>query len=79
MGNINLSLEGYSNQVIESMIESGFAKTKSEALRLALYEFDRSHHLVPNEEVAFALVAKDILNKVEEGREKVKPFSLSEL
>lgn len=79
MGNINLTLEGYPNRVVESMVQEGFAKTKSEALRLALYEFDRSHHLVPDEETTFEILARDLLRRVDEGKEKVKPFSLKEL
>lgn len=67
MGNINLTLEGYSNRVVESMVSAGYAKTKSEALRLALYEFDRSHQLVSD---GLELVARKI--KVEQTEMKKK-------
>ncbi len=79
MGNLNILLTGYAGRVVESMVDAGFAKTKTEALRLALYEFDQKHKLVPDEETAYALVAKKILDKVDSGKEKTKPFSLSEL
>lgn len=79
MGNLNIDLSGYVGKVVELMIEEGYVKTKTEALRLALYEFDRAHKVVPDEETAFALVVEDILAGVKTGKEKVRPFSLREL
>lgn len=79
MANINLTLEGYSDRVVDSMVNAGYAKTKTEALRLALYEFDRTHHLVPDEDTAFELVTRDILKRINRGEVKLKPFSLDEL
>ena len=79
MGNLNIELEGYVNRVAEYMILEGYAKTKTEALRLALFEFDRQYHVVPDEDTAFELAAKKILDSVASGREKVKKFSLKEL
>lgn len=79
MGNLNISLEGYAGRVVDLMIREGYAKTKTEALRLALYEFDREHQIVPDEETAFAVVARDIAAQVDSGKLKAKPFSLKEL
>jgi hypothetical protein len=79
MGNINIELNGYPGQVVEYMVKQGYAKTKTEALRLALFEFDQKHKLVPDEETAFELFAGKILSDVEGGKEKTKGFSLTEL
>jgi len=80
LGNLNISLEGYANRVVELMVAAGYAKTKTEALRLALHEFDRTHQIVPDEETAFALVAQKVLSQVDSGqKEQTKKFSLKEL
>ena len=36
MGNLNITLEGYVQKVIEYMVKKGYAKSKTEAIRLAL-------------------------------------------
>ncbi len=79
MGNLNIELEGYTARVVDLMIKTGFVKTKTEALRLALFEFDQTHKLVPDEETAFSLTVERILSDVDAGKEKTKRFSLSEL
>ncbi len=79
MGNLNISLEGYANRVVELMVAEGYAKTKTEALRLALHEFDRTHKIVPDEDTAFALVAQKVLSQVDSGHVQTKKFSLKEL
>lgn len=79
MSNVNLSLEGHISRVVDAMVSSGYVKTKAEALRLALFEFNRSHNLVPDEESAYALVAQDIAAGVDSGRIKTKEFNLREL
>lgn len=79
MGNINIELEGYTNKVVEFMIQEGYAKTKTEALRLAVFEFDQRHHVLLEEDLAFELVAEKILKNIETGKEKTKKFTLQEL
>lgn len=79
MGNLNIDLTGYVNRVLEYMIKEGYAKTKTEALRLALFEFDQRHKVVPTEDMAYELVAQKILKDVKLGKEKTKKFSLKEL
>ncbi len=79
MGNLNIELEGYVNRVAEFMIKEGYVKTKTEALRLALFEFDKNYRVVPDEDTAFELAAKKILDNIESGKEKVKKFSINEL
>ena len=79
MGNLNVDLEGYAAHVAEFMIRRGYVKTKSEALRLALYEFGQRHQIVPDEDAAYALLVEKILRDVDSGKEKIKPFTLREL
>jgi hypothetical protein len=79
MGNLNINLDGYVNQVLEYMIREGYSKTKTEAVRLALFDFDRSHGILPEEETAFEVVAQKILGEVESGKQRTKKFSLKEL
>ena len=45
MGNANIELSGYTGDVVDMMIRLGYAKTKTEAIRLALYQFDQEHKL----------------------------------
>ena len=79
MSNVNISLEGHLQRIVEAMVSGGFVKTKTEAMRLALFEFDRTHRLVPDEETSFELAAHKILSRVSSGQEKTRPFSLKEL
>ncbi|MFH0973668.1 MAG: hypothetical protein V1817_02690, partial [Candidatus Micrarchaeota archaeon] len=66
-------------RIVDLMVKEGFVKTKTEALRLALFEFNRSHNVVPDEDTAYALLAEHILAGVDSGKVKVKKFSLKEL
>ncbi|HLC47637.1 MAG TPA: hypothetical protein VJI13_01060 [Candidatus Norongarragalinales archaeon] len=79
MGNLNIDLEGYPGRVVEFMIKNGFVKTKTEALRLALFEFDQMHSVVPDEDTAYALVAQKLLEDVESGKVKLKKFDFKML
>ena len=78
MVNVNIGLTGYAEQVVAEMINRGYAKTKTEALRLALFEFGQKHELVDEEE-ALSLMVGDILKKVDAGKIKVKKFDISKL
>ena len=66
-------------RVEHKVLRGGAYNTKTEALRLALFEFDRSHRIVPDEETAYAAVAGKILEDVASGKMKTKPFSIREL
>ncbi len=59
------------------MIRLGYAKTKTEAIRLALYQFDQEHKLT--EEQAFSGLAGKILEGVNSGKVKTRKFKSSEL
>jgi len=77
MGNANIELSGYTGDVVESMIRLGYAKTKTEAIRLALYQFDQMHRLTDEE--VFGNLAGKILKGVGSGEMKTRKFRLSEL
>ena len=77
MANANIELSGYTGTVVERMLSLGYAKTKTEAIRLALYQFDQSHKLT--EEQAYDELTGKILKEVESGRIKTRKFSLKEL
>lgn len=77
MVNANIELSGYVGNVVESMIRLGYAKTKTEAIRLALFQFDQTHRLT-DDEVYHNLTGK-ILGEVAAGKMKTRKFSASEL
>jgi len=77
MPNANIELSGYTGRVIDAMVALGYAKTKTEALRLAVYQFDQEHKLT--EEGAYRHATGEILKKVESGKMKTRKFSLGEL
>jgi len=77
MGNANIELSGYTGDVVESMIRLGYAKTKTEAIRLALYQFDQTNKLADEE--VFSNLAGKILEGVGSGKVKTRKFRLSEL
>ncbi|KKT91301.1 MAG: hypothetical protein UW92_C0014G0001 [Candidatus Jorgensenbacteria bacterium GW2011_GWA2_45_13] len=77
MPNANIELTGYTGDVVDMMIRLGYAKTKTEAIRLALYQFDQEHKLT--EEQAFAGLTGKILGGVDSGKVKTRKFKLSEL
>ena len=77
MGNANIELSGYTGNVVNTMIKLGYAKTKTEAIRLALYQFDQTHKLT--EEEAFEQLTGQILEKIDLGKMKTRKFNLHEL
>jgi len=77
MANANIELSGYTGKVIDAMVALGYAKTKTEALRLAVYNFDQTHKL--SEEEAYRHVTGEILKKVETGKMKTRKFNMGEL
>ena len=77
MANANIELSGYTGDVVNAMILLGYAKTKTEAIRLAIYQFDQEHKLT--DEQVFDGLAGKILKGVDSGRMKTRKFSLKEL
>jgi hypothetical protein len=77
MANANIELSGYTGDVVNMMIRLGYAKTKTEATRLALYQFDQEHKIT--DEQAYEKLTDKILNDIETGKMKTRKFSLKEL
>ncbi|MBU1196875.1 hypothetical protein KJ765_00025 [Candidatus Micrarchaeota archaeon] len=77
MANANIELTGYPGNVVDKMIRLGYAKTKTEAIRLALYQFDQDHKL--SDEHAFGELTGKILEGVASGKVKTRRFKPSEL
>lgn len=50
MGNLNINLIGYPLEIVKAMIKRGYVKSKTEAIRLALFEFDRENKMVSKDE-----------------------------
>ena len=72
MTNINIELKGYTAEVVEKMLDGGYAKTKTEAIRLALFEFDQIHKLT--EEELYARAAEKVLKDIKSGKEKTSKY-----
>ncbi|HIH50699.1 MAG: hypothetical protein ABSE71_04685 [Candidatus Micrarchaeaceae archaeon] len=72
MTNINIELKGYTAEVVEKMLVDGYAKTKTEAIRLALFEFDQIHKLT--EEELYAKAAGKMLKDLKSGKEKTSKY-----
>lgn len=77
MANANIELSGYTGRIIDAMVLLGYAKTKTEAIRLAVYNFDQTHKL--SEEEAYRHATEEILKKVESGKMRTRKFKLGEL
>jgi len=77
MPNANIELVGYTGEVVQRMIRFGYAKTKTEAIRLALYQFDQMHQLTEDE--AFERLSGKILEEVASGKMKTRKFNPREL
>lgn len=56
------------------MLDDGYAKTKTEAIRLALFEFDQIHKLT--EEELYAKAAQKILKDIKSGKEKISKYKV---
>lgn len=74
VSNINIELKGYVEKVLNRMVEENYAKTKSEAVRLALFEFDQLHGLTDDE--LYSVAVEKIIKNIETGKEKIHKFNL---
>jgi hypothetical protein len=74
VSNINIELKGYTADIIDKMLDDGYAKTKTEAIRLALFEFDQIHKLT--EEELYAKAAQRILKDIRSGKEKTSKYEV---
>ena len=77
MANANIELTGYTGNVVDRMISRGYAKTKTEAIRLAIYQFDQAHGLTEDE--VFDELTGKVLAQVESGKMKMRKYDVHEL
>lgn len=47
--NVNVRFEGITDQIIEDAIRKGLAKTRTEVLRMGLFELKNKYHLLEDE------------------------------
>jgi len=78
--NVNVSLDGYTENIVNNAIKNGVVKTKAEAIRFALLLFDREYYFqdVTLEEV------KKVRKKTEQEMKDIKAskerlYSLAEI
>lgn len=73
--NITLKLEGFPEEVIEEMLNKKIATNKTEAIRVAIMDYNEHHHLKPlgySEEDRMAIKKmRQIDKEIEEGKRKV--------
>jgi len=74
MTNINIELRGYTADILEKILKEGYAKTKTEAIRLALFEFDQIHRLTEDE--LYAKASQKILKEISAGRERTVRYTI---
>ena len=73
--NICIKMEGFVEEIIDEAVHKGVAKTKSEALRIAVLELNNKFRLVPegmtNEEMEDFRLARQLDSRVKNGKDKV--------
>ncbi len=77
MVNVNIELSGFTEGVVDNMIKRGYAKTKTEAVRLALYQFAQTQNI--SEEEIFTKLTDKTLDGVQSEKIKTRKFQPSEL
>ncbi len=65
---MNVTLRGRIRQILDSMVEEGYANTKSEAIRLAILNFGEEHI---NEEIMIKEKLDKINKEIKEGKRKL--------
>ncbi len=56
------------------MVDLGYAKTKTEAIRLALFEFDNIYKLT--EDALYAKATQKMIKEIAAGKEKVRKYAM---
>ena len=73
--NITLKLEGFPEEVINEMLNKKIATNKTEAIRVAIMDYNEHHRLKPlgySETDRFAVKKMELIDKeIEEGKRKV--------
>lgn len=65
---MNVNLRGRVRQILDIMIEEGYASTKSEAIRLAILNFGEKH---VSEELMVGNKLDKIDNRIKEGKRRL--------
>ena len=73
--NINLKLSGVAEEIVDDMINRGYAATKTEAIRIAILDY-KHHHLEGNNMSVEDL--QDLQNAIKE-RKEGKTISLEDV
>ncbi len=74
MTNINIELRGYTADILDKILQEGYAKTKTEAIRLALFEFDQIHRITEDE--LYEKAAQKILKNISSGKERTAKYTV---
>jgi Arc/MetJ-type ribon-helix-helix transcriptional regulator len=75
--NVNVSLDGYTQEIVNEAIKRGIVKTKAEAIRFALLLFGKEYRL---EDVSLEEVLKvnkkikEEMKEIKEGKVKLVPW-----
>jgi len=83
--NVNVSLDGHIEKIVNNAINKGIVKTKAEAIRQGILQLGEKYNLVDNtkEDVSLEevlLVNKKIAKEMERiNKDKIKGISLEEL
>ncbi len=74
--NINVKFAGATEKIVAGMVQLGYASTKSEAIRLSVFEMERQHKILEALEDAETVRQADaIMEKIERGETKLLPVS----
>ena len=66
-----VKFEGVIDKILEKAVENGFAKTKVEALRLAVLELGNKYQLLEREDFLTAKKMESIYEEIKAGKRKV--------
>ena len=73
--NITLKLEGFPEHLIEKMIELGLASSKTEAVKLAVLDYNEHHNIESIEQYIEDMMAvkkmQQVDKEIEEGKRKL--------
>ncbi len=64
---MNVTLRGRTLRILDSMVRTGYANTKSEAIRLAILSFGKDH----KEEILVAMKLDKIDREIAQGKRKL--------
>ncbi len=69
--NVNVRFYGAVEKILDEAVKQGFASTKTEALRLGVFELNNKYNLVDFEDQQDIARADAIMDRVSKGKEKL--------